>query len=292
MIECVVNVERGTTTRGGRRPRRRGRRGPARRPHLRATTTARVLTLVGEDAPRAVARTAVELHRPARPHAGPIPASGCSTWCPSCPLGVHARCGPSSPPATQFAAWAAAELGPAVLRLRARAHRCPRSAGAPSPRWRPTPGPTVPAPLGRGGGRRRPPVARRLQPLARRARPRRRPAALAASVRGARAVRALGLAVGDQVQVSMNLIDPTRVGPADVWDRVGRRGDDRPGRAGGPGARGRAGPRAVAPLGAARPRRGSHHRGAAGRTRPSLRRAGATGELSRGLVGGSGGAVG
>jgi glutamate formiminotransferase/glutamate formiminotransferase/formiminotetrahydrofolate cyclodeaminase len=33
-------------------------------------------------------------------------------------------------------------------------------------------------------------------------------------------VRALGLAVGDDVQVSMNLVDPARVGPADVWDLV------------------------------------------------------------------------
>ncbi|MCU0311060.1 MAG: hypothetical protein MUE36_08960 [Acidimicrobiales bacterium] len=37
------------------------------------------------------------------------------------------------------------------------------------------------------------------------------------------AVRALGLAVGDGVQVSMNLVDPLRVGPADVWDRVAGR---------------------------------------------------------------------
>ena len=35
-------------------------------------------------------------------------------------------------------------------------------------------------------------------------------------------VRALGLAVGDHVQVSMNLIDPAAVGPAQVWDAVAR----------------------------------------------------------------------
>ncbi len=33
-------------------------------------------------------------------------------------------------------------------------------------------------------------------------------------------MRALGLAVGDQVQVSMNLIDPATVGPAQVYDEV------------------------------------------------------------------------
>jgi glutamate formiminotransferase len=33
-------------------------------------------------------------------------------------------------------------------------------------------------------------------------------------------VRALGLAVGDRVQVSMNLVEPLAVGPAQVYDRV------------------------------------------------------------------------
>ena len=33
-------------------------------------------------------------------------------------------------------------------------------------------------------------------------------------------MRALGLQVGDEVQVSMNLIDPLIVGPAEVYDRV------------------------------------------------------------------------
>lgn len=43
--------------------------------------------------------------------------------------------------------------------------------------------------------------------------------AVAAAVRD-RPIRALGLAVGDRVQVSMNLIDPATVGPADAYDRV------------------------------------------------------------------------
>lgn len=42
---------------------------------------------------------------------------------------------------------------------------------------------------------------------------------VAARLRGP-AVRALGLQVGERVQVSMNLIDPLVVGPADVYDRV------------------------------------------------------------------------
>ncbi len=42
---------------------------------------------------------------------------------------------------------------------------------------------------------------------------------IASSIRGP-GVRALGLQVGDEVQVSMNLIDPLIVGPAEVYDRV------------------------------------------------------------------------
>ena len=61
--------------------------------------------------------------------------------------------------------------------------------------------------------------------------------ATAAAVRRP-AVRALGLPVAGGVQVSCNLVDPLRLGPADMWDRVAGAGHDRPRRAGGahPGA--------------------------------------------------------
>jgi len=42
---------------------------------------------------------------------------------------------------------------------------------------------------------------------------------VATAVRGD-GLRALGLPVGDRVQVSMNLVEPLRVGPAEAWDRV------------------------------------------------------------------------
>ncbi len=42
---------------------------------------------------------------------------------------------------------------------------------------------------------------------------------VARQVRGPH-LRALGLAVGDRVQVSMNLVAPLVVGPAEAWDRV------------------------------------------------------------------------
>ena len=46
--------------------------------------------------------------------------------------------------------------------------------------------------------------------------------AIAGAVRGP-AVRARGLAVGNGAQVSCNLVDPTRVGPAEIFDDVVRR---------------------------------------------------------------------
>jgi glutamate formiminotransferase len=45
--------------------------------------------------------------------------------------------------------------------------------------------------------------------------------AIASAIRSP-AVRALGLAVGDGVQVSMNLVDPGAFGPADAYDAVAR----------------------------------------------------------------------
>jgi hypothetical protein len=45
---------------------------------------------------------------------------------------------------------------------------------------------------------------------------------VAAAVRGPH-LRALGLAVGERVQVSMNLIAPDVVGPAEAWDAVAAR---------------------------------------------------------------------
>src|SRR5699024_8171647 len=48
--------------------------------------------------------------------------------------------------------------------------------------------------------------------------------AVARELRGPH-LRALGLAVGDRVQVSMNLVAPFRLGPADAFDQVASRVD-------------------------------------------------------------------
>lgn len=174
-----------------------------------------VLTLVGEDAPRRVAAVAIERIDLGR-HEGVHPRIGAVDVVPFVPLAgstladaVLAR--------DAFCRWAAAEL-----RLPCFVYGPERSLpelrrGA----WtalRPDCGPDAPHP--RAGacavGARRVLVAYNLwltEPDLDRAR------TVAAAIRGD-GIRALGLAVGDRVQVSMNLVEPLRIGPAEAWDRV------------------------------------------------------------------------
>ena len=168
-----------------------------------------VLTVVGADAVRAVARAAVatiDLRR----HTGVHPRLGAVDVVPFVPYGsstmadaVHARDG--------FVAWAADELalpalvygeeGPTLpeVRRRARLLLLPH----------PTAGAVAVAARG-------PLVAFNVWLAA---------ADLAGARRVAGAVRqpglrALGLPVGDRVQVSMNLTDPRRLGPEVAYDAV------------------------------------------------------------------------
>jgi glutamate formiminotransferase / 5-formyltetrahydrofolate cyclo-ligase len=214
VLECVVNVSE------GRRPEVVDALAAAAGADLLDVHTCgdhhrSVLTLVGEDAPRAVAREAVRL-LDLRHHRGAHPRIGVLDVVPFVPLddtpmraAVAAR--------DEFAAWAAAELRlPCFLygpeRSLPEVRRDAFTALAPDT------GPSRPHPSAGAVavGARRLLVAYNLwldgSDLATARR-------LAAAVRGD-GVRALGLAVGDEVQVSMNLVDPTRVGPATVWDRV------------------------------------------------------------------------
>ena len=77
-------------------------------------------------------------------------------------------------------------------------------------------------------------------------------------------IRALGLAVGDRVQVSMNLVDPDRVGPATAYDRVADAGRGGRRRAGGAAPRAGAGRRRPRAVGGAGPGRGPDGGGPAG----------------------------
>jgi glutamate formiminotransferase / 5-formyltetrahydrofolate cyclo-ligase len=174
-----------------------------------------VLTLVGGDAPRAVAAEAVR-RIDLRRHAGAHPRLGAVDVVPFVPLegattdeAVAARDG--------FARWAADALGVPAFRyggggaslpeVRRGARTHPPDDGGPLPH--PTAGAVA-------VGARAVLVAYNVvlaEPDLARAR------RVAAAVRGP-AVRALGLRVGDQVQVSMNLVAPAEVGPAAAFDAV------------------------------------------------------------------------
>ena len=180
-----------------------------------------VLTVIGESAPQAIARAAIA-NLDLSQHEGAHPRIGVVDVVPFIALG-------NSEPAEAlaardvFAAWAAAELAVPVF-----LYGPLKNPGGDGPRTRTLPeirrtafaelaadlGPATPDPTAGAiaVGCRPPLVAYNLwlaEPdlaLARR---------IASSIRSD-AVRALGLAVGDSVQVSMNLIDPELVGPADV----------------------------------------------------------------------------
>jgi glutamate formiminotransferase len=177
-----------------------------------------VLTLVGEAAPRAVARTAVE-RIDLRRHAGAHPRIGVLDVVPFVPLGdtplraaLAAR--------DDFATWAADELGvPCFLYGPERSLPDVRRGAFTS--LAPDAGPEHPHPSAGAVavGARGLLVAYNLwlaEPDLERAR------RIAAEVRSP-SVRALGLRTGEGVQVSMNLVAPTETGPAEVWDSVSAR---------------------------------------------------------------------
>jgi glutamate formiminotransferase len=218
VLECVVNISE------GRRPEVVAAIGAAAGAdlldvHSDAHHHRSVLTLVGEEAPRAVARAAVA-HLDLRSHDGVHPRIGVVDVVPFVGLG-DASDADAVAARDRFGAWAADELGvpgfaygpertlPEVRR---------GAFSALSPTWGPaTPHPTAGAVA---DGARPLLVAYNLWlapgtdlAVAR---------SVAREVRSAD-VRTLGLAVGDEVQVSMNLVAPLVVGPAEVWDRVAAR---------------------------------------------------------------------
>ena len=174
-----------------------------------------VLTLVGEAAPRSVARAAVEAID-LRKHAGAHPRFGAVDVVPFVPLGsstidtaVRAR--------DDFARWAADTLGLPCF-LYGPERTLPEVRRGAFATLSPDTGPLVPHPTAGA-------VAVGARPLLvaynlwlvesdlDRAK------AIAAHLRSA-TVRTLGLAVGGAVQVSCNLVDPTRSGPAEAYDAV------------------------------------------------------------------------
>jgi glutamate formiminotransferase len=174
-----------------------------------------VLTLVGEDAPRAVASAAVEV-LDLRRHEGVHPRLGVVDVVPFVALAGHGS-DEARAARDRFSTWFAS------------AHHVPCFHYGPErslPEVRrsafvsllPDTGPSTPHPTAGATavGVRDVLVAYNVwlaEPNLAMAR------AVAAAVRGD-GVRALGLAVGDRVQVSMNLIAPVLVGPDAAYDRV------------------------------------------------------------------------
>ncbi len=214
MLECVVNVSE------GRRSEVVDEIGAAAGADLLDTHTdpdhnRSVFTLVGEDAPRALARRAVDLVD-LRQHAGVHPRLGAVDVVPFVPLG-HATHADALAARDRFAAWLAGALGVpsfaygperTLPEVRREAFRgLAPTAGPPEPH--PTAGATAvgarPLLVAWNVWLVEPDVA-----LARR---------VAAAVRDPH-LRALGLPVAGGAQVSMNLVATEVVGPAEAWDRV------------------------------------------------------------------------
>lgn len=212
VLECVVNVSEGTSRVAAVAAAAEGELLDlhADRHHNRS-----VLTLTGEQAPRRVAEAAVA-RLDIRSHVGVHPRIGVVDVVPFVAL-EGATMADAVAARDRFVAWIGDELG-----VPAFAYGPERS--LPDVRRRaftelaPDAGPARPHPTAGAVavGARPPLVAWNVwlaEPdlaLARR---------VATAVRGPH-VRALGLPVGSRVQVSMNLVAPDVVGPAEAWDMV------------------------------------------------------------------------
>jgi glutamate formiminotransferase / 5-formyltetrahydrofolate cyclo-ligase len=217
LLECVINISEGTRldvveTIG----RAAGRE--LLDVHTDADHNRSVLTVVGEEAARAVAAATV-LTLDLRHHQGVHPRIGVLDVVPFVPLGTSTMADAISA-RDRFATWAGETLGlPCFLygpeRTLPGVRRQAWSDLAPST------GPDRPHPsAGAAAVGARPVLVAYnvwlVEPDLELAR------GIARDLR-APAVRTLGLVVGDEVQVSMNLIDPLTVGPADVYDQVAER---------------------------------------------------------------------
>lgn len=214
MLECVINIS------DGRRLDVVGNIGRAAGAelldvHTDADHNRSVLTVIGEQAARAVAAATI-LSLDLRTHEGVHPRIGVLDVVPFVPLAGSTMADAIDARDT-MAAWLAEELAlPCFLYGPERS--LPEVRRGAFTELAPDTGPMVPHPTAGACavGARPILVAYNLwlaEPdldLARR---------IARDLRGP-SVRALGLAVGDQVQVSMNLIDPSHVGPSDVFDAV------------------------------------------------------------------------
>jgi len=217
LLECVVNISEGS------RPHvvtaiASCAFGSLLDVHSDADHNRSVLTLLGEEAPRAVARAAVGA-LDLRHHQGVHPRMGVVDVVPFVPLdgstladAVAAR--------DRFLDWLADELGvpgfaygpertlPEVRRLAFAGLTPDRGPAGPHPTAGATAVGARPVLVAWNVWLAEPDLARAQR--------------IARDIRGPQ-LRALGLLVGKRVQVSMNLVEPEVLGPADAWDLVAGR---------------------------------------------------------------------
>ena len=217
MLECVINVSEGRRF-GVIETIARAAAGELLDVHTDADHHRSVVTVIGEDAARAVT-VATVLQLDLRTHDGVHPRIGVVDVVPFVPLG-----GATMPDAIaardRFAAWVGTELGVPCF-LYGPERTLPEIRRHAWQDLEPDHGPTTPHPTAGAiaVGARPILVAYNVwleQPdldLAR---------SIARELR-APDVRTLGLQVGDEVQVSMNLIAPASTGPSDVYDAVAAR---------------------------------------------------------------------
>jgi glutamate formiminotransferase len=219
VLECVINISEGSRT-----DVVEGIAAAAGSDLLDVHTDAHhnrsVLTLVGEGAPRAVAEATVRA-LDIGAHAGVHPRIGVVDVVPFVPL-EGATLADAVAARDRFAQWIAQELGvPAFLygENRTLPNVRKHAFGEISPDY----GPGAPHP--RAGavavGARPPLIAWNVYLAASTSVPDDLAEAkrIASLIRGP-SLRALGLQVGDEVQVSMNLVAPHELGPAEAWDLI------------------------------------------------------------------------
>lgn len=213
MLECVVNVSEGRDP-GILDALARSVRGELLDIHADPDHHRSVFTLLGDGAPRRLAEAAVELLDISE-HEGVHPRLGVVDVVPFVPL-ENADMGAAIEARDAFARWAADELGvPCFLYGPERSLPEVRKRA-----WRDLPPDTGSVAHPTAGamcvGARPVLVAYNVwlaeSDLAEARR-------ISSAVRGPH-LRALGLAVGDGVQVSMNLVSPADLGPAEAFDAV------------------------------------------------------------------------
>ena len=214
MIECVINISEGRDLDlVGEIARVAGR--DLLDVHCDPDHNRSVLTVIGATAPRAIIRAAVE-RLDLRSHSGVHPRIGVVDVVPFVPL-TPSTFDEAVDSRDATARWIAHDLQVPVF-LYGRERTLPDIRRGAFTTLAPDLGPAEPHPTAGAVavGARKLMLAWNLwlsEPDLERAK------AIATSIRGP-GVRALGLQVGDQVQVSMNLIDPLNLGPAEVYDRV------------------------------------------------------------------------